>query len=45
MTIWPYDLTWNLLAVAMIIIGIMLMRGRAGIARSAIFRSDGDPAT
>lgn len=38
-TIWPYDLTWNLLAVIMIIIGILLMRGQAGVARSAIFRS------
>jgi len=38
-TIWPYDLTWNLLAVIMIITGIMLMQGHAGVARSAIFRS------
>ena len=44
-TIWPYDLTWNHLAVVMIIIGVLLMRGRAGTARSAIFRSDADPAT
>jgi uncharacterized membrane protein len=41
-TIWPYDLTWNLLAVVMIIIGFLLLRGRAGIARSGIFRSDAD---
>lgn len=41
-TIWPYDLTWNLLAVVMILIGILLMRGPAGVARSAVFRSDAD---
>lgn len=38
-TIWPYDLTWNLLAVIMIAVGIVLMRGRAGVAQSGIFRS------
>ena len=43
MTIWPYDLTWNVLAVIMIIIGIQLMRGRADVARSGIFRSDANP--
>jgi uncharacterized membrane protein len=43
-TIWPYDLTWNLLALIMIIIGVILMRGQAGVARSGIFRSDADPA-
>ena len=45
MTIWPYDLTWNVLAVIMIIAGILLMRGRAEEARSGIFRSDADPAS
>jgi len=44
-TIWPYDLTWNVLALIMIIIGILLMRGHAGVARSGIFRSDTGPAT
>jgi uncharacterized membrane protein len=44
-TIWPYDLTWNVLAVIMIIAGIMLMRDRAEVARSGIFRSDAGPAT
>jgi uncharacterized membrane protein len=44
-TIWPYDLTWNVLAVIMIIIGILLMRGRAEVARSGIFRSDANPAS
>jgi hypothetical protein len=29
----------------MIIAGIILMRGRAEVARSGIFRSDADPAT
>jgi uncharacterized membrane protein len=43
--IWPYDLTWNVLAAIMIIAGIILMRGRAEVARSGIFRSDADPAT
>ena len=43
--IWPYDLTWNVLAVIMIIAGIVLMRGRAGVARAGIFRSDADPAS
>ena len=44
-TISPYDLTWNVLAVIMIIAGILLMRGRAGVARSGIFRSDANPAS
>ena len=42
--IWPYDLTWNVLAVIMIIAGLMLMRGRAEVARSGIFRTDAGPA-
>jgi uncharacterized membrane protein len=37
--IWPYDLTWNVLAAVLIIIGIVLMKGRAGVARRAIFSS------
>ena len=41
--IWPYDLTWNVLAAVFIIIGIVLMTGRAGVARRAIFSSDPDP--
>jgi uncharacterized membrane protein len=44
-TIWPYDLTWNIVAVIMIIIGLLLMRGHAGAARSGIFRSDTGPAS
>jgi uncharacterized membrane protein len=44
-TIWPYDLAWNLLALVMIIIGVMLMQGHAGVARSGIFRSGADPAS
>jgi uncharacterized membrane protein len=36
--IWLYDLTWNVLAAVLIIIGIVLMTGRAGVARRAIFR-------
>lgn len=43
-TIWPYDLAWNLLAAVMIAAGVMMMTGRAGTARSAIFRSGPPPA-
>ena len=44
-TIWPYDLTWNALAVIMIIAGVLLLRGRADVARSGIFRSHANPAS
>lgn len=40
-TIWPYDLTWNGIAVVMLIVGIFLMLGRAHVARSGIFRTTG----
>ena len=40
-TLWPYDLTWNVIAAVMIIAGIMLMRGRASVATSGLFRTDG----
>jgi uncharacterized membrane protein len=43
-TLWPYDLTWNGIAVIMIIAGILLMPGRAGVARSGIFRTGTDQA-
>jgi uncharacterized membrane protein len=43
-TLWPYDLTWNLIAVVMIAAGAALMTGRAGVAGSAIFRSDAGTA-
>jgi uncharacterized membrane protein len=43
-TLWPYDLTWNLTAFVMIVAGAVLMTGRAGVARSAMFRSDADTA-
>jgi uncharacterized membrane protein len=39
-TLWPYDLTWNLLAAVMIAAGVVLMTGHAGTARWGIFRSD-----
>jgi uncharacterized membrane protein len=39
LTIWPYDVTWNGIAVIMIIAGILLLQGRAGTAGSGIFRS------
>jgi uncharacterized membrane protein len=40
-TIWPYDLTWNGIAVVMLIAGIFLMLGRARVARAGIFRTTG----
>jgi uncharacterized membrane protein len=43
-TLWPYDLSWNVLAVIMIIAGIWLIRG-AGAARPGIFRTGADPAS
>ena len=43
-TIWPYDLTWNLIAFIMILVGVLLMKGEAGIARSSLLRSDARPA-
>jgi uncharacterized membrane protein len=38
-TIWLYDLTWNGIAVVMLIAGIFLMLGRAHVARTGIFRT------
>ena len=29
-TIWPYDLTWDIIAFIMIVAGVLLMKGRAG---------------
>jgi uncharacterized membrane protein len=43
-TLWPYDLTWNLIAAVMIAAGAALMTGRAGVAGSAMFRSDAGTA-
>jgi uncharacterized membrane protein len=43
-TLWPYDLTWNGIAVIMIIAGILLMQGRAGVATSGIFRTGHEPS-
>jgi uncharacterized membrane protein len=43
-TIWPYDLTWNAIAVIMLVAGAVLMLGRAGAARGGIFRSEPDTA-
>ena len=43
-TIWPYDLTWNLIAFLMIVAGVLLMKGEAAIARSSLLRSDARPA-
>src|SRR5438552_2310148 len=38
-TIWPYDLTWNIIAFIMIAAGVLLMTGDAGVARLGFFRS------
>jgi len=43
-TIWPYDLTWNIIAFIMILAGVLLMKGEASIARSSLLRSDARPA-
>ncbi len=43
-TIWPYDLTWNVVAVVMIIVGVWLLTGRADLARRAIFSTRPGPA-
>jgi uncharacterized membrane protein len=43
-TIWPYDLTWNVIAALLIIAGLLLTQGQAGPARSGIFRTGAGPA-
>jgi uncharacterized membrane protein len=43
-TIWPYDLTWNGIAVIMLAAGVLLMLGRANVARTGIFRTRPGPA-
>ena len=40
-TLWPYDVTWSGIAVIMIIAGVVLMQGWAGVATSGLFRTDG----
>jgi uncharacterized membrane protein len=42
-TIWPYDLTWNGIAVIMLAAGVLLMLGRANAARAGIFRTSSGP--
>jgi uncharacterized membrane protein len=42
--IWPYDLTWNIIAFIMIVSGVLLMKGEAGMARSSLLRSGARPA-
>jgi hypothetical protein len=37
--------TWNVIAALMIIVGILLMRGQAGVAQSGIFRTAAGPET
>jgi uncharacterized membrane protein len=38
-TIWPYDLTWDGIAVIMLAGGVLLMLGQARVARSGLFRT------
>jgi len=35
--IWPYDLTWNVLALILIAVGVVLMNGRASVATRGAF--------
>ncbi len=44
-TLWPYDVTWNVIAAILIIAGIALMRGQAEVAHSGIFRTGADAET
>jgi uncharacterized membrane protein len=41
-TVWPYDLTWNGIAVVMLAAGVLLMLGRANVAQTGIFRTRPD---
>jgi uncharacterized membrane protein len=43
-TIWPYDLTWNVIAVIMLAAGVLLLLGRANVARAGIFRTRSGPS-
>lgn len=36
-TIWPYDLVWNVIAAVLIVVGAVLMTGRAEVSRRAVF--------
>jgi uncharacterized membrane protein len=39
-TIWPYDVTWDAIAVIFVLVGIVLLRtGTAGVAGPGIFRT------
>jgi uncharacterized membrane protein len=40
-TIWPYDLTWN--GIAVLAAGVLLMLGRANAARAGVFRTSSGP--
>lgn len=44
-TIWPYDLTWNVLALILILIGIVLLRGAVRVAGPGIFKTVEPPAS
>jgi uncharacterized membrane protein len=38
-TLWPYDVSWNVIAVVMIVAGALLFRGGARVAGSGLFRT------
>jgi uncharacterized membrane protein len=40
-SIWPYDLVWNLTAALVVIVGVALLTGNAKVAQSGIFRTSG----
>jgi uncharacterized membrane protein len=35
--VWPYDVTWDALAVVLVVAGVVLLTGRAAVARRGIF--------
>jgi uncharacterized membrane protein len=38
-TLWPYDVTWTVIAVVMVVAGVVLFRGRAQVAGPGLFRT------
>jgi len=43
-TLWPYDVTWDVIAAVMVLVGTLLFRGRARVAGPGLFavrRGDG----
>lgn len=39
-TLWPYDVSWDAVAVVLVVVGIVLLRGGATVARDGLFRSE-----